>query len=75
MGDKDDNVEERINEWKLEAVLFQAQVPVRCGFVVVGLHCLLLSEVGLTCIKGWHLLLALKEICMQNVTVPNGPML
>ena len=38
-------------EIKLEAVLLRAQVSARCGFVVVGVHYLLMSEVAIDVCK------------------------
>ena len=42
---------------ELEAVLFRAQVSARCGIMIVGLRCLLLTEVAIGRVKEWHLFL------------------
>ena len=46
-------------------MLFRAQVSARCRIVIVGLHCLLLSEVAIECVKELHLLLDLVGMCME----------
>ena len=43
-----------------------AQVSTRCGIVIVGLRCLLLSEVAIQCVKKWHLFLDLAGMCVIN---------
>ena len=42
---------------ELEAVVFRAQVSARCGIMIVGLRCLLLTEVAIGRVKEWHLFL------------------
>ena len=53
-------------KYKLEAVLFRAQVSARFGIVIIGLRCLLLSKVAIECVKECHLFLDLVGMYIQN---------